>query len=326
MQPVFSSQDIRPQARFQRWREFLCDQIPDLELERLNDRPFVARLDQAEYGILTVGRIFHGCVSSKSSSRYRGAEDVLQVIFNLEGRSWLQHDDREALSQTGDFTVTAQRSATVVTEESTHLVVNVPRERLERMLGPSRLYTAVTVGQGSASASLTTSFFRQLSEVGASLSPEAAERMSLIGVDLIVASLAERIAQQAPRPVHGTLVVQRAKAYVEANLADPTLDPLKLAAATGVSLRRLQELFHERSQHISDYIWERRLSTAAARLADPACAHLSVGMLAYGCGFSSQAHFARRFKDRCGMSPREYRQARSNSCSRRRPLSASCPS
>jgi AraC-like DNA-binding protein len=32
-------------------------------------------------------------------------------------------------------------------------------------------------------------------------------------------------------------------------------------------------------------------------------------MLAYGCGFSSQAHFARRFKDRHGMSPRDYRRA-----------------
>lgn len=32
-------------------------------------------------------------------------------------------------------------------------------------------------------------------------------------------------------------------------------------------------------------------------------------MLAYGCGFSSQAHFARRFKDRYAMNPREYRHA-----------------
>jgi AraC family transcriptional activator of tynA and feaB len=30
-------------------------------------------------------------------------------------------------------------------------------------------------------------------------------------------------------------------------------------------------------------------------------------MLAYGCGFTSQAHFSRRFKDRHGLTPREYR-------------------
>ena len=48
---------------------------------------------------------------------------------------------------------------------------------------------------------------------------------------------------------------------------------------------------------------------AAKRLTDPACAHLSIGMLAYGTGFASQAHFARRFKERHGLTPTEFRQA-----------------
>ena len=45
------------------------------------------------------------------------------------------------------------------------------------------------------------------------------------------------------------------------------------------------------------------------RLTDPACAHLSIGLLAYGSGFASQAHFARRFKERHGTTPRDYRHA-----------------
>lgn len=112
-----------------------------------------------------------------------------------------------------------------------------------------------------------------------------------------------------PQPLHGTVVIQRAKAYVESHLHQPDLNPPWLAGALGVSLRRLQELFHARGQHISDYIWQRRLETATRHLADPACAHLSIGLLAYNCGFTSQAHFARRFKAHHGMTPREYRQA-----------------
>ena len=138
--------------------------------------------------------------------------------------------------------------------------------------------------------------------------PQAAERMAAVAIDLVVASLAERLAQDVPRSVHGSLAVQRAKAHVESNLHDPTLDPAQLASVTGVSLRRLQELFHERGQHISDYIWDRRLAAAAKRLADPAFLHLPLGTLAYGCGFASQPHFSRRFKDRFGLSPRDYRQ------------------
>lgn len=98
-----------------------------------------------------------------------------------------------------------------------------------------------------------------------------------------------------------------ATAHVAANLGDAALDPPQLAAAVGVSLHRLQELFHGRGRDIPDDIWERRLAAAAKRLADPTCAHLSVGMLAYGCGFASQAHFSRRFMERYGMPPRGYR-------------------
>jgi AraC-like DNA-binding protein len=66
----------------------------------------------------------------------------------------------------------------------------------------------------------------------------------------------------------------------------------------GVSPRRLRELIHERDQHISHWIWQWRLETAAKRLTDRGCRHLSIGTLAYGCGSASQARFSRGFKDR----------------------------
>ncbi|MGU3664202.1 hypothetical protein ACLBX9_08475 [Methylobacterium sp. A49B] len=152
MQTIFSSQELRQQIRFQRWREVMCENLADVKLERLSDRPFESRLDFVQYGSLNIGRIFHGsmrAVAARASARGRNARDELQVIFNLQGRSWLQHDDREAVCHTGDFTVTDQRPAAYVTEESTHLLVNLPRDRMERMLGPSRLFTATPVGQGS---------------------------------------------------------------------------------------------------------------------------------------------------------------------------------
>ncbi|MGP4797585.1 helix-turn-helix domain-containing protein, partial [Psychrobacter sp. T6-3] len=55
------------------------------------------------------------------------------------------------------------------------------------------------------------------------------------------------------------------------------------------------------------WIWQRRLEAATRRLADPGCAHLPIGTLAFGCGFASQAHFSRRFKERHGMAPSAYR-------------------
>ena len=313
MQTLFSTAGLHPRNAFKNWRETLSDRGLPLEQRRLDDTPFNGSLEIASVGSLWLTRITQGAMRSEATSasiRGFGKEENVSVIFRLAGTSTAHQRDRSSVQRKGDLFVTEHCPNLLTSSaDSQALQVELPREQLERVFGPIRLYAALTVGAELASTSLALGFFQQLTQVRNQLTPATAERMASIGVDLIVASLAERMAQEVPHSIHGNATVQRAKAYVEVHLSDTTLDPPHLAAAVGVSLRRLQELFHERGRHISDYIWGRRLEAAAKRLNDPACAHLSIGMLAYGYGFSSQAHFARRFKDRYGMSPREYRQA-----------------
>lgn len=284
-----------------------------LEQQPLNESPFAGELKIASVGSLLLTRISQGAIRSEAtpgSIRRLKKEGGVSVTFKLAGLSTTQQDDRDSAQRPGDLYVLDHRPAVMTSSMgSQSLFLELPRERLESVLGSARNYAALTVGKQLASTSLALTFFQELIRVERRLSPDAAIRMSGIGIDLIVASIAERMAKEVPRPLHGTVVVQRAKAFVEANLGNPTLDPPQLAAAVGVSLRRLQELFHERGQHISDWIWLRRLEAAAKRLSDPGCAHLPLGHVAYGCGFASQSHFSRRFKDRFGMSPREYRNA-----------------
>ncbi|MCJ2050119.1 helix-turn-helix transcriptional regulator [Methylobacterium sp. J-070] len=136
-----------------------------------------------------------------------------------------------------------------------------------------------------------------------------AERMVAVGIALIVACLAGRLAMEAPGALHGTLIVQRAKAHGVENLGDPDRDPAQVAAAVGVSLRHLQALFRANGRNIAAWIWQRRLDKAAQRLSDPGGLNVSISEVAYRCGFVDQAHFSRRFRDRYGTSPREYRRA-----------------
>ena len=137
-------------------------------------------------------------------------------------------------------------------ENGSFLILDLPRERLESVLGPSHLFTALAVEAGLASATLANTYAWELIRVGDRLAPDGAARIASIGIDLVVAGLAERVAQEVPRSIHGNATVQRAKAYVGAHLSDTTLDPPRFAAAIGVWLRRLQELFRERDRHISD--------------------------------------------------------------------------
>jgi len=312
MQPFFSTEEVHPKTAFRRWREMVCERLAPAALQADDAELFRGKLEVTSIGSVPISHLAYTRLRTEATAdmiRQSRRDNRVYAILRLSGNASYQQGDQEAKTRPGDLVVLNARPTVCMMDANSSLLLDLPRERLENVLGSSRLFSAHTISGALASTTLAHTYLQQLVRVGDQLTPDAAERMASIGIDLIVASLAERMAQEVPRSMHGNVTVQRAKAYVEAHLGDPSLDPPHLAAAMGLSLRRLQELFHERGRHISDYIWERRLETAAKRLSDPACAHLSIGVLAYGCGFASQAHFARRFKERHGMSPREYRQA-----------------
>ena len=315
MQTIFSTAGMAPKDRFRRWRDVSEDRIVPMEQAYLGEEAFDATIDAARVGGVDFTKFSFRNLRASTTPRTLRHEnhrtDHLFISMVLSGTVRADQNDRSSTDKAGDFAVRDTNTPWTIEHNgySEVLAIAVPRERLETALGSARTCAGLTVDGDLPATLLARSFLANLLREGDRLPPHSAERMVGIGIDLIVACLAERLAQEAPRPMHGTLVIQRAKAFIEAHLGDPTLDPPLLAAAVGVSLRRLQELFHEHGQHIADWIWQRRLEAAAARLADPGCTHLSIGTLAYSCGFANQAHFARRFKARYGLVPSEHRHA-----------------
>ena len=93
---------------------------------------------------------------------------------------------------------------------------------------------------------------------------------------------------------------------VEAQLADPALRTLGLATQCNASVRTIQNLFAGMGTTPSTYILERRLARAAERLS--AAAEVSITDVAFDLGFNDSAYFARAFRQRFGVSPREWRR------------------
>lgn len=312
MKTLFSALGEHSDTNFRIWKDFANARLMPAELYRVGDGTFHGLFEGTDLGSLLITRSTFSAVrveSTPTTLRRNDKRDTLAVTVKLSGTSMCEQFGRQAIVQPGEIMVLDRASPSIrqTTAPSRSLLLEIPRDRLENLLGDARHFSVLSVGADLGSARLVTTFLDTLLRVENTFTPDAAQRMSAIAVDLVAAGIAERLAREVPRPLHGTVVVQRAKAYVEAHLGDPALDPPQLAAAVGVSLRRLQELFHEHDQHISDWIWQRRLETAAKRLTDQGCRHLSIGTLAYGCGFASQAHFSRRFKDRYGMAPSEFR-------------------
>lgn len=136
------------------------------------------------------------------------------------------------------------------------------------------------------------------------------ERLTAQLLDLIVMSIVEpgqpaSEAESATRAAHRT----RALNHIRANLPDRSLSPASVAQACGISLAYLHDIF--RGTGVAETIFAERLDRAATLLRSPEQAGTQVATIAYRMGFSDPAHFARTFRRRHGMSPSEWRLARS---------------
>lgn len=99
-----------------------------------------------------------------------------------------------------------------------------------------------------------------------------------------------------------------ALAYIDAELPDPALNATRVAAAQGISRRRLDEILLQTiGVSLNAQIWSRRLAQAATDLRDPRHASRTVTDIAFAVGFVDAAHFARSFKRRYLCSPRDWR-------------------
>jgi AraC-like DNA-binding protein len=105
----------------------------------------------------------------------------------------------------------------------------------------------------------------------------------------------------------------RAERFIAENLTNPELDAKAVAGHLAMSLRNLSRVFETHHCSLTRWIWQQRLALAHRRLADPAGASRSIGDIALGCGFSTQAHFAREFKLRYGVTPTQHREAQAAS-------------
>ncbi|MEY9750188.1 AraC-like DNA-binding protein [Bradyrhizobium japonicum] len=94
---------------------------------------------------------------------------------------------------------------------------------------------------------------------------------------------------------------------IHERLREPGLTVAAVAGAVGISERYVHKLFERSGTTFSDYLIDRRLVGAAADLRDPASGGRAIGAIAFDWGFSDLSHFARRFKQRFGCRPRDWR-------------------
>lgn len=119
----------------------------------------------------------------------------------------------------------------------------------------------------------------------------------------------------APASLHTVLFQSACRQLLRDLSVTPSL--ASLAAAVGTNTKRLNEAFRDcAGVTVFEYLREERMREAGVLLRDTA---LEVQSIAQALGFSSGPNFATAFKERFGLSPRDYRASRGET---KAPLSA----
>jgi AraC family transcriptional activator of tynA and feaB len=315
MVETYRASSLPGRNRAAAWRELYSTHLDKVDITPADPEKFEAVLQLATLGPIRIARLLCDRSLIARSARHVAQTPgrVYTFILQTAGRGTVAHYGHEAALLEGDFCLCDSAAPhTYQTEDGSEaLLLRVPSRVLRQHL-PSPEYfcgrhLSSTQGLTSTAATVTTSLWRQI-ESGVSGTFQSRIARHLLDM------LTTTYAMAFDSLISGSSVVvgrhAKVKLYIEQHLRDPDLSPCSIAQQLKLSPRYLRMIFATGSETVSAYILRRRLEECARQMTDPLWRGHSITEIAFAWGFVSAPHFTRSFRDRYGMSPRDYRRAR----------------
>ncbi len=322
MSTLVSIAQLPAARRENAWRDAVCNAFVRLECTMDRRAPLHGRLEAGAFGDLQVARVT-GSPQRVERTAARAGQDAAPLVLvsvQLRGRTVVEQGASQAVLTPGclAFYDTARPYTLTLPGEFDQIVLQLPRDTVAREAPRALQRMAQRVPAGNPFAQAMLALAPQLLRMDSAARPELARRTAAAATELFALALesldSAAAASDVPRAafepasrLSADALVWRAREVIGQQLDDTDLHPARLAVQMRVSLRRLQEVFQQHGTTVTESIWDARLEFARGLLASATHAHDSVSTLAYQAGFADVAHFSRRFKQRYGTSPSQYR-------------------
>jgi AraC-like DNA-binding protein len=247
-------------------------------------------------------------VSVTHAAPLRGgvSEEFLLALALADGTVAAQ-DGRTARLTRGDFAVVdGARPFAIDGDPATEwIALTIPRRQLAARLAAPADVTAVRIAGDRGTGAVAAAAVHAFATADAPDAP-AGEALTdhLAGLIGLALDGAVRPREAGRRQRHLQAVLDEA----DRALDDPGLSPATVAARVGISTRYLHALFAEREETFGRWVLAGRLERGHRDLVDPARRHWTVSEIATDRGFRDPSYFARAFRARYGVSPRDHRR------------------
>ncbi|WP_072395500.1 helix-turn-helix domain-containing protein [Hyphomicrobium sp. CS1GBMeth3] len=309
---IYSTHDVHPRERLSYWLEVATRGYVEHEFQAEDVASFTGSVQIATLPGVGMAIFDAAPARVRRTERAAARSDNGDLLISMvrAGETRIAQDGRDVtIHGRGLFLVDSQRPFEVDLKSfCSHLIVRIPRARLEARVGNVAGLTARPITAESGIGALAMGFLellpKQAEKIDGTTSVKVAEQM----LDLVaLAFTAEENRGPTLSSPRATALV-RLKATVERLLTEPGLKPDRVAAEAGISVRYANTLLAEEHTSIERFILERRLERCRNALEDRTQAHRSISEIAFNWGFSDLSHFGRRFKDRYGLTPTDYRR------------------
>ncbi|WP_065754989.1 helix-turn-helix domain-containing protein [Bradyrhizobium paxllaeri] len=310
---VLDTRSCLPGRRLAVWQDIVCDTFVGLDCKSDMRGAFWGSVSQSRIGPAAFTRVDSTAqrVFRTPSRIARASEDFVLMAMGNSGVNGVFQDGREAIVSAGQFVIydTTRPYELRFDDSFSQTILQMPRKLLQQRIGAFDGLTATTFAGDRPLERLTYDFMLNVSKTIEQVDPAAASRLLDQALDLLAMTLADRLhARLADQSAHRSALLYRLKNHILTHLADPELSLPRAAAAVGISPRYASDLMADEQTSFRGYVQTQRLERCKRDLADPACQARHIGEIAFAWGFNDLAHFSRIFRQRFGVSPREWRE------------------
>ena len=289
------------------WVDTVCDRFLELDIDTPVRSHFRACLDQVDFGPTTLS--FVGAASQRirrtpakiSRTRYPA---YCLVQFRV-GHGILRQRGRELQAHAGECVLVdgTEPYDLECPQATSAAILRMPEDWLRRWLPNPELSSPTLFSRGDWSSALCAAMSSLRLETCCDLALPRSTVAEQIA-SLLTLALGKGADGESPRTLLSDLIIT-----LRDRLEETDLSPLVVASQHDISKRTLHYAFAAAGTTFVEQLMKLRLERAREILADPRQAAPRIEDVATRCGFTDPSHFARRFRQKYGHAPLQYRRA-----------------
>lgn len=309
----WSTDDLPQTQRFEQWREACSQHVYALTPEHRARRTFHGSISRHAQGGLDVTDIRCDGHLVRRSQRDIDEQpgDTYYIYLQGQGRVWFEQQGQRCVLESGDMVIADPNIpfSTGTDHEFDFRLWRVERRRLQSRLRLGSAGLAMhRIEKSRAERELIACWLDGLLLHHAGLSGANSE-LAQESLHWLVAGVvgAAAPALEPVRRARRRALLARVQRGVAQRATEMDLTPERIAGAFGMSLRALHQLFALSDLSFHEFLTTARLERARAMLRAADCQHLSTAEIGFEAGFGEVSTFYRRFRQRYGMTPGEWR-------------------